>query len=117
MRLTNFMLDIQRATVVSGSNSFTADSVDPKTREIKDDIYPWGGDVKSPLHVFQGGSRLFDGNSSLNINMCLEHPADAGSIINSNNTLKMTGTLASQPEPGSEYTWGILMVADSEYKG
>ena len=117
MRLTNFVLDIQKSSVPSGSFEFKADATDPATRPTKDDIYPWGGDVKHPLHVFQGGTRIFDGNGSDHINFFLTGSTTAENIINNNSTLKLTGTLAAQPVPGAQYTWGILMVADSETKG
>lgn len=117
MRLTNFVLDTQKVAAPSGSDEFKADATDPATRQTKDDIYPWGGDVKYPYHVFQGATRIFDGNDSDHINFALEGSNTGINIINNNSTLKLTGSLAAIPMAGSQYTWGILMVADSETKG
>ena len=117
MRLTNFVLDTLKATVSSGSHRFTADSTDPDSRYIQNNVYPWGGDVKTPNRVFQGATRIADANDSVHVNVMVEGAAIGSNLINNNSTMKMTGSLSAIPEPGSEYTWDILMVADSEFKG
>ena len=117
MRLSNFVLDTTSATVASGSHSFQADAVDPSTRQIKDDIYPLGGEVKVPFHAFQGASRIYDGNDATHINMMMSGSKNSVNLINNNSTMKLTGSLSAIPEPGSQYKWGIIMIADSVFKG
>ena len=117
MRLSNFVMDTTSATVASGSSTFSADGVDPSTRQIKDDIYPLDGELKLPFHAFQGASRVYDGNDSTHINMMLTGSKNAQNLINNNSTMKMTGSLSAIPEPGSQYKWDIIMVADSVFKG
>ena len=103
--------------MASGSHIFKADSTIPSTRQIKDNIYPWGGGAKSPYHAFQGASRIYDGNDSTHINMMVTGSKTGVNLINNNSTMKMTGSLSAIPEPGSQYKWGIIMIADSVFKG
>ena len=67
MRLTNFVWDIQTATVSSGEAEFKVDSVNPSSRQIKDNVYPFRGDVKSPLHIFQGGTQIATTDCAYNL--------------------------------------------------
>ena len=117
MRLTNFVLDTTKASVMSGSNSFKADATNPGSRYIQNNVYPWGGDAKIPYHTFQGATRIADGNDATHVNVMVEGAAIGSNLINNNSAMKMTGSLSAFPEPGAEYTWDILMVADSEFKG
>ena len=117
MRLTNFVMDTTSATAASGSSTISADGIDPSTRQIKNDIYPWEGEAKVPFHAFQGGTRVYDGNDSTHINMMTTGSKNAQNLINNNSTMKMTGSLSAIPEPGSQYKWDIIMVADSVFKG
>ena len=73
--------------------------------------------VRLPFHAFQGASRVYDGNDSTHINMMLTGSKNAQNLINNNSTMKMTGSLSAIPEPGSQYKWDIIMVADSVFKG
>lgn len=117
MRLTNFVIDIKTATVASGSYQFKVDSQDPATRQTINNIYPWGGDVKHPIHACANATQIDDGNDSVHLNVMIEGDKRSQNMINNNSTMKLTGSLAAQPEPGAQYEWGILMVADSEFKG
>ena len=113
MRLRNIVLEATTVQVADGSTEFKLDSTDPSARETVDDVHPWRGDVNSAtFQVFQSATQLAGDSFIAVMN---SGSADAQNIINTNDTMKMTGSFSSAV--ASTNQWGILMVANSVFEG
>ena len=116
MRITHFVLDISNVFAIEPT--FTVDGIDPASRGIEDDFYPFSGDVHAnvngDMHVFRGATQL---GGLAHMNAMVEGSVTVANVINANGAMKMTGSMTAVPVAGDTYQWGTLMLAQSVFGG
>ncbi len=116
MRITHFVFDISNVTAIEPT--FTVDGIDPASRDIEFDFYPFPGDVHAningDMHVFQGATQL---GGSAHMNAMVDGSVTVANVINTNGAMKMTGSMSAAPVTGDTCQWGTLMLAQSVFGG